>query len=90
MRSARFSALLSVGLVSALSVLLAGCGPNLFDRVGNFWSLSCCGGVIVILDILALVELAGSARSLGNKIVWALIIIFAPVVGLILYYFFGR
>lgn len=73
-----------------LSVFLAGCGPNLFDRVANFWSLSCCGGVIVILDILALLELAGSTRSTGDKVLWALLIIFFPLGGLILYYFFGR
>ncbi len=73
-----------------LALVFAGCGPSLFDRVSNFWSLSCCGTVIVVLDILALVELAGSARSLGSKIIWALIIIFMPVLGLILYYFFAR
>lgn len=72
------------------STLLAGCGPNLFDRLGNFWTLSCCGGLIVILDIIALLEIAGSMRTTGNKILWALVIIFFPVIGLIAYYFFGR
>lgn len=72
------------------AVVLAGCGPNLFERVGNFWTLGCCGGLIVILDIIALVELAGSARSTGNKVLWALLIIFFPILGCILYYFFGR
>lgn len=73
-----------------VAVAVAGCGPNLIERVTNFWSLSCCGGVIVILDILALVELAGSAKSTGDKVLWALVIIFFPVLGCILYYFFGR
>ena len=76
--------------LAAVTVIVAGCGPNLFERLSNFWTLSCCGGVIVILDIIALVELAGSMRSLGNKVLWALIIIFFPVLGCILYYFFGR
>lgn len=76
--------------VFALSVMLAGCGPNLFERVSNFWTLSCCGVVIVVLDILALVELAGSSKSVGSKVLWALLIILAPVLGCILYYFFGR
>lgn len=81
-------------VVSSLAVFLAlfvaGCGPNLFDRMANFWSLGCCGGVIVILDIIALLELAGSTRSTSDKVLWALLIIFFPLGGLILYYFFGR
>lgn len=81
---------LTVTSILAMSVLLAGCGPNLFDRVGNFWSLGCCGVVIVILDVLALLELAGSSRSGGDKVIWALLIIFFPVGGLLLYYFIGR
>jgi hypothetical protein len=82
-------ALGGLGVVMS-SILLAGCGPNLFDRMANFWSLGCCGLVIVILDIIALLELAGSSRSTADKVLWALLIIFFPVGGLILYYFFGR
>ena len=83
----RFSEILTVVV---FSLMLAGCGPNLIERVTNFWTLSCCGGVVVILDILALVELAGSSKSTGSKLLWALLIVFAPVLGCILYYFFGR
>lgn len=83
--------LVASGLAFLLvTLVLAGCGPNLFERVGNFWTLGCCGTVIVILDIIALVELAGSGKTTGNKVLWALLIIFFPVVGCILYYFFGR
>ena len=77
-------------LLGLMSLMLAGCGPNLFDRIDNFWALGCCGTLVVILDIIALVEIAGSPRSLGDKILWALLIIFAPVLGCIIYYFFGR
>ncbi len=77
-------------LVTLLAVALAGCGPNLLERASNFWSLSCCGAIVVILDIIALVELAGSAKSTRNKLLWTLVIIFFPVLGCILYYFFGR
>jgi hypothetical protein len=83
-------ALVAAGALSLIMLLLAGCGPNLFDRIGNFWSLSCCGAIIVILNIIALIELAGSPRSTGSKILWACIIIFMPVLGCILYYFFAR
>lgn len=82
--------LVPVLMVVASGIVLAGCGPNLIERVGNFWTLGCCGALIVILDIIALVELAGSARSTGNKVLWALLIIFFPLLGCILYYFFGR
>lgn len=71
-------------------LLLPGCGPSLFERVGDFWSLGCCGVVIVVLDIIALVELAGSTKTTGSKILWALLIIFFPVGGCIIYYVFGR
>lgn len=77
-------------LLGSATLLLAGCGANLFDRVNNFWTLGCCGGVLIILDILALIELAGDARPLSNKIIWALFIIFAPYLGCIAYYLFGR
>lgn len=77
-------------LLSLITILLAGCGPNLFERVSNFWSLSCCGTVIVILDIIALVELAGSNRSTMDKVLWALLIVFFPFLGVILYYLFAR
>ncbi len=87
---ARIQRILSTTLVALIAVTVAGCGPNLFDRIGNFWSLGCCGAIIVILDIIALIELAGSPRSVGNKLLWAAIIIFMPVLGCILYYFFGR
>jgi hypothetical protein len=82
--------LVPVLMVVASGIILAGCGPNLIERVGNFWTLGCCGALIVILDIIALVELAGSAKSTGNKVLWALLIIFFPLLGCILYYFFGR
>ncbi|MEX0600992.1 MAG: PLD nuclease N-terminal domain-containing protein [Rhodothermales bacterium] len=82
--------LLPASLFTLFAVLLSGCGPNLFDRANNFWSAGCCGGLIVILDVIALIELAGGPKSTGDKVIWACIIIFFPVLGCILYYFFGR
>ena len=86
----RTRTLLLTTLLFTLTMLLAGCGPNLFEQVGNFWTLGCCGAVVVILDIIALVELAGSPRATSRKVLWVLLIVFAPVLGCILYYFFGR
>jgi hypothetical protein len=78
------------GALAALSLVLAGCGPNLIERLSNFWSLSCCGVVIVVLDLIALLELAGSTRPTREKVLWALIVVFFPLLGCILYYFIGR
>jgi len=89
----RFSRLrlLSLGLLAPLAVLLTGCGgPNLIERlsIGNwgFW-----GTVIIVLDLVALVDLLGDGtRSTTSTVVWALLIVFAPVLGVILYCIFGR
>ena len=77
--------------VLASSALFAGCaGPNLFERMQSPWYFGFCSTVIVILDIIALVEIAGSDRTFSSKAIWALLIIFLPVLGLILYWFFER
>ncbi len=81
----RLYAALPVLALGLLSVVLAGCGPNLIDRItGPVGGV--CGLIIVILDIIALVNLWQSGRSQGDKILWTLLIVFFPVGGLILYY----
>ena len=79
------------GLAAVLSaVLLSGCGgPNLVDRINSPWGLSICGTIIVILDIVAIIDIAGSQRTFGSKALWVLLIVFFPVGGLAFYYFFG-
>lgn len=84
------SAALALLLLCTAALFLAGCQDNLFDQVNNFWALGCCGSVVVILNIIALAELVGSTRSTQNKVLWALLIILAPLLGCILYYLFGR
>jgi len=84
-------AILTTALLGLLTVLLTGCGgPNLISRMNNIWSYGICGTIVVILDILALLEVAGSSRGFGDKVLWALLIVFFPFGGLILYYLFGR
>lgn len=73
-----------------LTLFLAGCGETLFGKIGRFETLGCCGGLAVILDIVALVELAGSHRPTGSKVLWAAIIILLPYLGCLLYFFVGR
>lgn len=46
--------------------------------------------VIFILDIIAIVEIVKSKADSGKKILWALLVILLPVVGLVLYYLIGK
>jgi hypothetical protein len=74
-------------LLGALT--LSGCaGPNLMQRARGPFGL--LGLVILILDILAIVEVARGNKSTGGKLLWILLIVFFPVGGLILYWIFGR
>jgi hypothetical protein len=85
------SRLFAIGTVIASSALLVGCGgETLFGKMSRFSTNGLCAGIIVILDVIALVEVYGSNRSTGDKILWTLLIIFAPVIGCLIYYFFGR
>ncbi|GHE04393.1 hypothetical protein U879_00655 [Defluviimonas sp. 20V17] len=52
--------------------------------------LSTIGSVIIlILDILAIISVIGSAESSLSKLVWVLVILFLPVIGLILWWVIG-
>jgi hypothetical protein len=78
-------------VLAPLSFLLAGCGgPDLIDRLSQpRWGV--CGTLIIVLDLVALVDLLGDeARSTASKVLWALLIVFFPVGGVILYFLFGR
>ena len=46
--------------------------------------------VILILDIVAIVDVLKSSMETGKKILWIIIILVLPIVGLILYFFIGR
>lgn len=89
----RLTSLASVLSLGALTLLLTGCGgPNLIEMVDDvgFAGLGICGTILVILDIIALVEIGGSTKSTGGKVLWMLLIIFFPLGGLIIYWLFGK
>jgi hypothetical protein len=46
--------------------------------------------VILALDIIAIVDVVKSSKDTGKKILWVILIVFLPVIGLILYYLIGR
>ncbi|MDM8010257.1 MAG: PLDc N-terminal domain-containing protein [Parasphingorhabdus sp.] len=45
--------------------------------------------MILALDIWALISVWGSGSSMGAKIIWSLIILILPVIGLLLWFFVG-
>lgn len=72
-------------------LLLAGCGgPTLIDYAQHGWGLGICGTIVLIMDVIAIIEISGSDRTFGGKVLWVLLLIFFPVGGLLIYYFFGR
>ena len=50
---------------------------------------SLIGLVILILDIIALVSLLQSGADAATKILWALLIILLPFIGMVLYFLMG-
>lgn len=47
------------------------------------------GLIILILDILAIIKVMNSGASTGGKLLWTLIIVFLPVLGLLIWFFAG-
>ena len=48
------------------------------------------GLVILILDIIAIVDCLKSGASTGKKLLWILLVLILPVVGMILYFLLGK
>lgn len=48
------------------------------------------GLIILILDIWAIVKVVGSGKSTGWKVFWVVLILVLPVLGLIIWFLFGR
>jgi Phospholipase_D-nuclease N-terminal len=47
------------------------------------------GLIVLVLDIYAIVQVFGSATTPVKKILWSLFILFAPVLGLLVWYLMG-
>jgi hypothetical protein len=44
-----------------------------------------------VLDIVALIDLlGGDDYEAAGKVLWSLLIVFFPILGVLLYFFFGR
>jgi len=47
------------------------------------------GLLVLILDIWAIINIFGSASSVGSKLIWTLVILLLPVIGVIIWFFLG-
>lgn len=48
------------------------------------------GLIILILDIIAIVEVLQSSRGVAEKLLWILLILLLPLVGVLIYFLIGR
>lgn len=46
--------------------------------------------IILILDIVAIIDVIRSSMDTGKKVLWIILILVLPIIGLILYFFIGR
>ncbi|MCD2451486.1 PLDc N-terminal domain-containing protein [Methylicorpusculum oleiharenae] len=53
-------------------------------EVGGFLGL-----VVLVLDIWAIISIVKSGASTGSQVLWVILILLLPVVGLILWWFAG-
>jgi hypothetical protein len=51
---------------------------------------SIVGVLVLVLDIIALIKLFGGSSSAQHKIIWALLILFLPLIGMLLYFLVGQ
>lgn len=50
---------------------------------------SLLGLVILVLDIIAIVSILKSSADTGTKLLWVVLVILLPLVGMILYFLMG-
>lgn len=48
------------------------------------------GLVILILDVIAIIDVVKSSMVTGKKVLWIVLVLLLPLIGLILYYLLGR
>jgi hypothetical protein len=48
------------------------------------------GLVVLVLDIIAIVDAVKSSMDTGKKVLWIIIILVIPVIGMILYFLIGK
>lgn len=51
---------------------------------------SLLGIVVVVLDVIAIVSIVSGHGTVGHKVLWTVLVLIFPVVGMILYFLIGR
>lgn len=70
--------------LAATSVACSGQGVSLRGPSGIV------GLIVFIFVIWALIEIIQSGKPTGTKVLWALLVLFVPVIGVILWFLLGR
>ena len=48
------------------------------------------GLIVFVLDIVAIIDAVKSSLTTGKKVLWIVVILLLPLIGLLLYFFLGR
>lgn len=48
------------------------------------------GLVVLVLDIVAIVDIVKSSMDSGKKVLWILLVVFLPLIGMVLYFVIGK
>jgi hypothetical protein len=48
------------------------------------------GLVVLVLDIIAIIDVLKSSMAIGKKVLWIILILVLPVVGMVLYFLIGK
>jgi hypothetical protein len=56
----------------------------MLNMTGGLWGI-----LVLAADIWAIINIVQSKSSDGNKVLWVILVILLPVVGLILWFFLG-
>ncbi|MHB1586434.1 MAG: PLDc N-terminal domain-containing protein [Acidiferrobacteraceae bacterium] len=51
---------------------------------------SLLGILVVVLDIIAVISVLFGSGTVGHKVLWIVLVLIFPIVGMILYYLIGR
>ena len=80
--------LLPALLLAATATALSGCGGRNLDDIALAPG-GICGVLHLIACVWAILQIFQSRASTGMKLLWAALVFFAPVIGLIFWYFAG-
>ena len=48
------------------------------------------GLVVLVLDVIAIIDIVKSSADSGKKVLWTLLVVFLPFIGMVLYFVIGK